>query len=62
MSNPALDLEQAQNVVPVVEPGTCKILLNTAIGTQAVLHLNQQVRLFTVDLVNTLEQAKVSSR
>lgn len=35
----------------------------TAIGTQAVMHLNRRVRFFsTVDLVNALEQEKSSGR
>lgn len=56
-------MEQAQNVVLIGGPGTGKTHLATAIGTQAVMHLNRRVRFFsTVDLVNALEQEKVSGR
>ncbi|EMI2664517.1 IS21-like element IS1326 family helper ATPase IstB [Acinetobacter baumannii] len=56
-------MEQAQNVVLIGGPGTGKTHLATAIGTQAVMHLNRRVRFFsTVDLVNALEQEKSSGR
>ncbi len=56
-------MEQAQNVVLIGGPGTGKTHPATAIGTQAVMHLNRRVRFFsTVDLVNALEQEKSSGR
>lgn len=56
-------MEQAQNEVLIGGPGTGKTHLATAIGTQAVMHLNRRVRFFsTVDLVNALEQEKSSGR
>lgn len=56
-------MEQAQNVVLIGGPGTGKTHLAIAIGTQAVKHLNRRVRFFsTVDLVNALEQEKVTGK
>lgn len=40
-------MEQAQNVVLIGGPGTGKTHLATAIGTQAVMHLNRRVRFFS---------------
>lgn len=52
-----------RDLVLIGGPGTGKTHLATAIGTQAVMHLNRRVRFFsTVDLVNALEQEKSSGR
>ena len=56
-------LDDAENIVFVGGPGTGKTHLATAIAVQAVTHHHRRVRfLSTVELVNTLEQEKVSGK
>lgn len=55
-------LEDAQNIVFVGGPGTGKTHLATAIAVQAIQHHRYRVRFFsTIELVNTLEQEKLTS-
>ncbi len=54
-------IDSAHNVVLVGGPGTGKTHLATALGVQVIEHLRRRVRFFsTVELVNALEQEKVS--
>jgi len=56
-------MENADNVVLIGGPGTGKSHIATALGVQAVEHHRKKVRFFsTVDLVNALEQEKISNR
>ena len=56
-------MESAHNIVLIGGPGTGKTHLATAISVQAIMHLHRRVRFFsTVDLVNALEQEKLSGK
>jgi DNA replication protein DnaC len=56
-------LDDAENIVFVGGPGTGKTHLATAIAVQAVTHYHRRARfLSTVELVNALEQEKVSGK
>lgn len=50
-------IKDSPNIVLVGGPGTGNTHLATALGVQAILHLQMRVRfLSTIELVNTLEQ------
>ncbi|PQA80985.1 ATP-binding protein, partial [Limnohabitans sp. TS-CS-82] len=54
-----LFVENAENVVLIGGPGTGKTHLATAIGVQAIMHMQRRVRFFsTAELVNALEMEK----
>lgn len=56
-------MEAAHNIVLIGGPGTGKTHLATAISVQSIMHLHRRVRFFsTVDLVNALEQEKLSGK
>ena len=56
-------IDEAQNVVLIGGPGTCKTHLATAIGLQAIAHHHRRVRFFsTIELVNLLEQEKAQGK
>ena len=55
-------LNDSENIVFVGGPGTGKTHLATALGIQAIIHHQRRVRfLSTVELVNALEQEKLSN-
>jgi DNA replication protein DnaC len=55
-------LNDTENIVFVGGPGTGKTHLATALGIQAIIHHQRRVRfLSTVELVNALEQEKLSN-
>ena len=56
-------IDQAENVVFIGGPGTGKTHIATAIGVQAIAHHQRRVRfLSTIELVNALEQEKLSGK
>ena len=56
-------LEAAHNAVLIGGPGTGKTHLATAIGIEAIRHHGKRVRFYsTVELVNALEQEKVTGK
>ena len=56
-------IDAAHNAVFIGGPGTGKTHLATAIGVHAIMHQHRRVRCFsTVELVNLLEQEKLSGR
>ena len=58
-----LFVENAENVVLIGGPGTGKTHLATAIGVQAIMHMQRRVRFFsTAELVNALEMEKSADK
>jgi len=56
-------LDETENIVLIGGPGTGKTHIATAFGVQAIIHHHRRVRfLSTIDLVNALEQEKLSSK
>jgi DNA replication protein DnaC len=56
-------LDQTENIVLIGGPGTGKTHIATAIGVQAIVHHHRRVRFVsTIELVNALEQEKLSGK
>lgn len=56
-------LDETENIVLIGGPGTGKTHIATAIGVQAIVHHHRRVRFVsTIELVNALEQEKLSGK